>query len=87
MQPDAVDLYALLQVHPTATVEVIKKAYHVLMQKHHPDRGGDLQQAQRINLAYDILIDTRKRADYDQRLLRKQQLREHMLLNEVEEVQ
>lgn len=78
MQPDAVDLYALLQVHPTATAEVIKKAYHVLMQKHHPDRGGDLQQAQRINQAYDILIDTQKRAYYDQRLLRKQQLRVQM---------
>ncbi len=78
MPPDAVDLYALLQVHPTATVEVIKKAYHVLMQKHHPDRGGDLQQAQRINQAYDILINTQKRAYYDQRLLRKQQLRVEM---------
>lgn len=78
MPPDAVDLYALLQVHPTATVEVIKKAYHVLMQKHHPDRGGDLQQAQRINQAYDILINTQKRAHYDQRLLRKQQLRVQM---------
>jgi curved DNA-binding protein CbpA len=78
MPRDAVDLYALLQVHPTATVEVIKKAYHVLMQKHHPDRGGDLQQAQRINQAYDILINTQKRAHYDQRLLRKEQLRVQM---------
>lgn len=78
MQPDAVDLYALLQVHPSASAEVIKKAYHVLMQKNHPDRGGDLQLAQRINQAYDILIDTEKRAHYDQRLLRKQQLRMQM---------
>lgn len=78
MQPDAVDLYAILQVHPTASAEVIKKAYHVLMQKNHPDRGGDLQQAQRINQAYDVLIDTKKRAHYDQRLLRKQQLRVQM---------
>lgn len=62
---DAEDLYALLQVHAKASPEVIKKAYHTLMQKNHPDRGGNLQLAQRINHAYDILIDGDKRKRYD----------------------
>lgn len=59
------DLYALLQVHPKASPEVIKKAYHALMQKNHPDRGGDLALAKQLNMAYDILIDDHKRQRYD----------------------
>ncbi|PIQ26090.1 hypothetical protein COW36_02185 [bacterium (Candidatus Blackallbacteria) CG17_big_fil_post_rev_8_21_14_2_50_48_46] len=62
---DAEDLYALLQVHAKASPEVIKKAYYTLMQKNHPDRGGDLQLAQRINHAYDILNDPERRKRYD----------------------
>ena len=42
------DLYALLQVHPKATSDVIKKAYRALMLKNHPDKGGDEQLAQRL---------------------------------------
>lgn len=59
------DLYALLQVHPKATSDVIKKAYRALMLKNHPDKGGDEQLAQRLNTAYAILIDADKRLDYD----------------------
>jgi len=65
---DGEDLYALLQVHPKASREVIKKAYHALMQKNHPDRGGDLTLAKQLNLAYDILIDDAKRQHYDQQI-------------------
>lgn len=73
---DGDDYYAILQVHPKASAEVIKKAYHTLMQKNHPDRGGDLQVAQRINQAYDTLIDSRKRSKYDQ--LRLQRMALHL---------
>lgn len=69
---DGQDLYALLQVHPKASPEVIKKAYYTLMQKNHPDRGGDLQLAKQINQAYDILIDTAKRERYDQQRFYRQ---------------
>ena len=72
---DGEDLYAILEVHPKASPEVIKKAYHALMQKNHPDRGGDLDQAKRINQAYDILIDEDKRIRYDQLLMRRDALR------------
>lgn len=75
IQPDnSEDYYALLQVHPRASAEVIKKAYYILMQKNHPDRGGDLRLAQRINQAYDVLIDVQKRSHYDQQILRRQAL-------------
>lgn len=72
---DGEDLYALLEVHAKASPEVIKKAYHALMQKNHPDRGGDLHLAKRINQAYDILIDEDKRLRYDQMLVRREALR------------
>jgi curved DNA-binding protein CbpA len=75
---DAEDLYALLQVHAKASPEVIKKAYHTLMQKNHPDRGGDLKLAQRINRAYDILIDSNNRKRYDLWLEKIQRQREMM---------
>lgn len=72
MQPeDGEDLYAILEVHAKASPEVIKKAYYALMQKNHPDRGGDEVLAKRINQAYDILIDEDKRLRYDQFVQRR----------------
>lgn len=59
------DYYELLQVHPKAGVEVIKKAYYTLMQQNHPDKGGDHAIAQKINEAYETLIDPKKRKDFD----------------------
>lgn len=75
MPDDGEDLYEILEVHAKASPEVIKKAYHALMQKNHPDRGGDAERAKRINLAYDILIDRDKRLRYDQMMIRRQTLR------------
>lgn len=71
-EDDGQDLYAILQVHAKASSEVIKKAYYTLMQKNHPDRGGDLRLAKQINIAYDILIDDNKRLRYDQQLIYRQ---------------
>lgn len=76
---DGEDLYAILEVHPKASPEVIKKAYHTLMQKNHPDRGGDLALAKRINQAYDILIDDGKRARYDQMLIKVEVMRQRQV--------
>lgn len=64
---DGEDFYEILQVHPKASSEVIKRAYMTLMQRNHPDRGGDVDLAQRINRAYAVLMDTQKRAQYDRR--------------------
>lgn len=82
---EAEDLYALLQVHVKASPEVIKKAYHALMQKNHPDRGGDLQLAQRINQAYEILMDPERRRRYD--LWRAQRQRQREILKAEKEAQ
>lgn len=62
--------YEILEVNRAANAEVIHAAYRALMStmKKHPDLGGDLQEAQLINEAYDTLRDPDKRAYYDERL-------------------
>jgi len=66
------DLYEILEVHPKASAEVIKKAYQALARKYHPDlvepskRRWAEQRMQALNEAYATLIDPVKRARYDQ---------------------
>ena len=60
------DYYELLGVPKTASQDEIKKAFHKLAHKHHPDKGGDEKKFKEINEAYQVLSDTQKRAQYDQ---------------------
>src|SRR5665213_125517 len=63
------DWYAVLEVNPDASPEVIKAAYKVLAMLHHPDRPTDdvdpTARMQLINQAYEVLRDARTRAEYD----------------------
>lgn len=58
-------LYEILGVACDATKAAIKEAYKRLAMKHHPDRGGDKDQFQQIQQAYDVLSDVHRRAHYD----------------------
>ena len=60
------DYYEVLGVPKTASQEDIKKAFHKLAHKHHPDKGGDEGKFKEINEAYQVLSDKEKRAQYDQ---------------------
>jgi DnaJ-class molecular chaperone len=64
------DLYEILGVKKDANEKDIKKAFHALAKKYHPDvNPGDKAAEQRfkeVNLAYEVLKDTKKRAQYDQ---------------------
>lgn len=66
-RPD-VDYYEILQVHPRASAEMVKKAYRTLMGEMggHPDLGGDEERAKAINEAYAVLGDPDLRRAYDQ---------------------
>ncbi len=62
--------YDVLGVGKNATEAEIKKAYHKLVMKHHPDKNqGDKKSEEKfkeINNAFDILKDPQKKAAYDQ---------------------
>jgi molecular chaperone DnaJ len=60
------DYYEVLGVAKSATQDEIKKAFHKLAHKHHPDKGGDEKKFKEINEAYQVLSDSKKRAQYDQ---------------------
>ena len=60
------DYYELLGVQKTASQDEIKKAFHKLAHKHHPDKGGDEKKFKEINEAYQVLSDAKKRQQYDQ---------------------
>ena len=59
------DHYSTLGINKGADAEEIKKAYRGLAMKHHPDRGGDSAQFQKIQQAYATLSDDQKRQEYD----------------------
>ena len=59
------DHYTTLGVDRSASPDDIKQAYRRLAAKHHPDRGGDTAEFQKIQAAYDTLGDAEKRGQYD----------------------
>jgi molecular chaperone DnaJ len=63
------DYYEVLGIDKTASKDDIKKAYRKLALQFHPDRNQDKQaeeQFKEATEAYDILMDSGKRAQYDQ---------------------
>jgi curved DNA-binding protein CbpA len=63
--PETLDLYRVMQVDPAADPDIIKAAYRVLARKLHPDLTGDESGMKRLNTAWDVLRDPKKRETYD----------------------
>jgi DnaJ-class molecular chaperone len=59
------DYYNILGISKEASSEDIKNAYRRLARTNHPDKGGDKDEFQKIQEAYEILSDTDKRNAYD----------------------
>lgn len=62
---DTTSYYAILEVDPSATPDVIKKAYRKKIVHAHPDRGGSEADFIAIQRAYECLSDPKKRKRYD----------------------
>src|SRR5512140_46333 len=64
------DYYQTLGVERAASADEIRKAYRRLARKHHPDLNPGDKSAEdrfkRIQEAYDVLSDTKKRKMYDE---------------------
>jgi DnaJ-class molecular chaperone len=58
-------LYNILNINKNASDSEIKKSYHKLALKYHPDKGGDAEKFKEITLANEILSNTEKRKIYD----------------------
>ncbi|CAB4787081.1 unannotated protein [freshwater metagenome] len=66
--------YKLLGVNVASDEREIRQAYRTLAKKAHPDRGGDAQIFDQFTQAYQLLMDTQKRQEYDRgTLLREPQ--------------
>lgn len=63
------DHYSVLGIERNADAAAIKKAYRALAKKYHPDVNpgdkGAEEKFKRINEAYQVLSDPKKRAEYD----------------------
>lgn len=58
-------LYDLLGIPSSADAAEITKAYKKSAMKHHPDKGGDPEEFKKIQHAYEVLSDERKKQVYD----------------------
>lgn len=67
------DHYSILNLNKDCTKEEIKKRYHKLSLKYHPDKNGgeDSEEFRKIHEAYEILYDDEERKLYDLKLLFK----------------
>ncbi len=60
------DYYEILGVNKSASKDEIKKAFHKMAHKYHPDKNkGDDSKFKEVNQAYQTLSDDQKRAQYD----------------------
>lgn len=77
------DLYALLEVDPSASDEEIRKAHRKLAKELHPDANPDGDTVDRfsaVTKAFSVLRDSEMRAEYDERynaMIAQQQDKQH----------
>ena len=74
LSKDIPDYYAILQIQKTASQNEIKNQFRSLAKKWHPDRkqSDDAEKKMtQINMAYEVLSNTKRRKMYDQHFSKK----------------
>ena len=84
------DYYEILGVEHDASDEQIKKAYHIMLKRYHPDNYKDDSEWARkriyqLNEAYEILKDPIQRKQYDEKYIQKSSFTETPEENKKEE--
>ena len=86
------DYYKILEVHPSASQDVIAKAYKVLAKKYHPDMQHNVEDIKtaeekfkEISEAYDVLSHVDQREEYD-KVFRQEQSANSVDINQFEEL-
>jgi len=66
-QAPFVDHYETLQLSPNASHELVERVYRILAKRYHPDNQatGDVERFSDVHLAYQILSEPERRAQYD----------------------
>src|SRR3989344_3115275 len=59
------DYYEVLGIERGASKDDVKKAVRKLAHKYPPDKGGDEAKFRELNEAYQVLLDDKKRTEYD----------------------
>ncbi|MBU4480467.1 DnaJ domain-containing protein [Patescibacteria group bacterium] len=60
------DYYKILGINKSASKDDVKKAFHKMAHKYHPDKkGGDEALFKKASEAYTVLSDDKKRSEYD----------------------
>ncbi|KAJ8906592.1 hypothetical protein NDN08_003085 [Rhodosorus marinus] len=80
MCDDDQTLYDILEVDPRVGQAAIRSAYRQLAVRWHPDKNVDSKREaeakfKKVSLAYEVLSDKEKRAEYDQHLSHPEELR------------
>jgi curved DNA-binding protein CbpA len=68
MDNKLIDFYKILNIDKNATKKEIKSAYRKLILIYHPDKNKNIDSSEmfnKIHMAYEILIDEKKREKYD----------------------
>ena len=80
---NGVDYYELLQVSRRADADTIRRVYHLMAQRYHPDNRetGNDQLFRQIVKAHEVLSDPARRAAFDLQLASHDQARLHLFEN------
>ena len=83
MLGNSVDYYELLQVSRRADADTIRRVYHLMAQRYHPDNHetGNDELFRQIVKAHEVLSDPARRAAFDLQLASHDQARLHLFEN------